>query len=185
MAEQLTITEALAEIKTLGKRVAKKRETMQPYLARVEAMKDPLANEADGSVGFIQRELQSIADMEERQVELRRLIAQANASTELSVNGSTRTIADWLTWRREIAPGKRQHLATLRNHVEHLRNEAARKGVQLVAGAAAVVQGADVKPQDIIVNISETELVGEMDKLEEAMGTLDGLLSLKNATTTI
>lgn len=42
----LTITEALAEIKTVGKRVEKKREFIKAFLARQDGVKDPL--EKDG-----------------------------------------------------------------------------------------------------------------------------------------
>lgn len=177
----ITITEALAEIKTISKRVAKKRDNLAPYLARVEAMKDPLVKDG-GSVEFVRKERQSIKDLEERIVELRRAIALANAETTLAVNGDTRTIADWLTWRREVAPGQQQEIASLRNVIEQARSQAQKQGVNFVS---AVAQVGDSKPQDIIVNVSESDLAEEADKLQEVLGTLDGLLSLKNATTKI
>lgn len=179
----LTITEALAEIKTIGKRIAKKRESIPSYLARVEAMKDPLEKEG-GSAEFIQRELQSIRDLEERIVSLRRAIAHANATTELSVNGDTRSIADWLTWRREVAPQQQQFVSTLRGHVENLRKQAQQKSVGFVTASAQVNVG-ETKPEDIIVNVSEGDLLTQQDHLQEVLGTLDGLLSLKNATTAV
>lgn len=179
----LTITEALAEIKTIGKRIAKKREGVPFYLARVEAMRDPLEKEG-GSASYIQKELQSISDLEERIVSLRRAIASANATTDLSVNGDSRTIADWLTWRREVAPQQQQFVGTLRSHVENLRRQAQQKSVGFVTASAQVNVG-DAKSEDIIVNVSETDLMVQQDHLQEVLGLLDGLLSLKNATTTV
>lgn len=178
-----TITEALAEIKTISKRISKKREHLNQFLARNEGMKDPMEREG-GSAEFIRRERQAISDLEERVVDLRRAIATANAATMLSVNGDTRSIADWLTWRREVAPGQQQHVRQLQATIQNLRLQAAQKGVNLLSPSASVQVG-DVKPQDIVVNISEAELAEEADHLEDVLGTLDGLLSLKNATTTI
>src|SRR5690348_16121509 len=109
----LTITEALAEVKTIEKRIAKKRESIGQYLARQEKVKDPLANDG-GSVDFIKREEQAVSDLEERLIAIRRAILAANTSTQVSVNGDTRSIQDWLTWRREVAPKQKDYLAKLR-----------------------------------------------------------------------
>lgn len=181
--KKVTITEALAEIKTIGKRINKKQTALAPYLARVDAMKDPLAGDG-GSVGFIRKERQAIKDLQERVVELRAAIAKANAETMVAVNGDTRSIADWLTWRREVAPRQQSFLFELRSTIESARNQALKNGVNLITAAAAVNVN-DSKPNDIVVNISEVELADEIDHLQDVLGTLDGLLSLKNATTTI
>lgn len=180
----MTITEALAEIKTIGKRITKKREAVQSYLARQEMLKDPLAADG-GSVVFIQRERQAIADLEERIVGLRRAIAKANAETIVAVNGDKRSIADWLTWRREVAPGKQQFLAALRTRVEQVRREAIQKGLNVVSAATAVASVGETKPSDVLVNVSEAELAKEIEAVETELGALDGLLSLNNATTQI
>lgn len=179
----LTITEALAEIKTVSKRIEKKRQGLMSYVARPEALRDPLEKEG-GSATFIERERQAIRDLEARIIDLRAKIAQANASTELLIAGTQATIADWLTWRREIAPGKQNELHQLRATVESARSQAAQRGVNVVSTAAAVQMG-EAKPNDILVNISESKLMQEADEMQEVLGVLDGLLSLKNATTKI
>lgn len=38
----ITITEALAEIKTVAKRIEKKRDFIRAYLSRQEGVRDPL-----------------------------------------------------------------------------------------------------------------------------------------------
>src|SRR5216117_1550011 len=124
----MTITEALAEIKTIGKRIAKKRESISGYIARQDNLKDPLGSEG-GSVEFIKRERQAIRDLEERIVELRAKIARANATTIIAVNGDSRSVADWLTYRREVAPGQQQFLNGLRNGLDNLRKQVAAKGL--------------------------------------------------------
>lgn len=176
----MTITEALAEIKTIGKRIAKKREAIGQYLARAEGMKDPLDKDG-GSVQFIEREMQAIRDLEERVIAIRAAIASANATTTISLNGDTRSISDWLVWRREVAPGRQQHLRQVQASIQQVRNQAAQRGVGLV-NATASVQVGEVKPTDILVNVSEAKLTEDIDHLEDMLGTLDGQLSLKNAT---
>ena len=180
---RLTITEALAEIKTIGKRIAKKREGIQLYLARQEALKDPLAADG-GSAEFIARERQAIDDLETRLVMLRAFIAAANARTPVTVAGVTRSVADWLTWRREVAPGQQAFLGQLRARVESVRQQAASKGYGVVS-ATAIAGAGDLKPTDVWVNVSEQALAQEIEHLELVLGSLDGQLSLTNATTTL
>src|SRR5215831_611359 len=99
---QITITEALAELKTIDKRIEKKREFVLSYLLRQEMFKDPLEKDG-GSVSAIRREMQSIVDLEERRITIRRAVQQANERNSVMVGKQTRTIADWLVWRREVA----------------------------------------------------------------------------------
>lgn len=176
-----TITEGLAELKTLRARIDKERELVNNYIARAEAVRDPLEKEG-GSQKRIEAAMQSIMDLEANYVSLRRRIAAANDSTEITVNGVTRPITDWLIWRREIAPSQRQWLQQVRNTINQLRANAQKQGMQ-VFGASAQI--GDTKPGDLVVNISETDLDKNIVGLEEILGTLDGQLSLKNATTEI
>jgi len=172
---QITITEALAELKTIDKRIEKKREFVLDYLLRQEIFKDPLEREG-GSVSAIKREMQAISDLEERKIAIRRAVQQANEFNTVTVGKRTRSIADWLVWRREVAPGQQRHLAAIRAKIEQARQEAARKGAGLSASADAA------KPNDVIVNVNEQELARQIEELEEVLGKLDGQLSLKNAT---
>lgn len=181
----ITITEALAEIKTIQKRITKKRETITTYLSRQEGLKDPL-DKGGGSVKVIAAERQAIADLEARIVELRRGIQNANDVTDVAINGTTRTISDWLTWRREVAPGQSVFLGLLRNRLSLVREQARRQGASVISAVSQNVNvAADKKDVDIVVNISEKELADEIEALEETLGQLDGQLSLKNATTPI
>lgn len=170
----ITITEALAEIKTIEKRAAKKREFIGAYLVRQEKLKDPLHDEG-GSVAAIARERQAIQDLEQRSVDLRLAINHANDETSVTIGSNTRSIAEWLIWRRDIAPSLKKFLADLQGGLRNVRDEAQRKGL-------AIVQGEASNPDDVIVNISEQSLAEEIENLENVLGTLDGQLSLKNAT---
>src|SRR5688572_14386321 len=141
----MTITEALAEIKTVLKRIQSKREFVNSYLVRPDSMKDPLDKDG-GSSEVLNREVQAITDLEQRLIDLRRGIQKANEATEVSLNGVTRTISDWLIWRREIATGRG------RFHEGMLQKIHAARGFQGWNGRNAP---ADAKMPEIIVNVNE------------------------------
>ena len=167
---QMTITEALAEIKTVGKRIASKKEFVSKYLFRVETMKDPLEKDGGSSV-VLRQELQAIADLEQRVVDLRRGIQKANDETKLTIEGVEKSISDWLIWRREVSEGHKSFLRSIRSGITQIRDEARR---QKLSGTE--------KPLEVIINVDEKAISAEAEKLEVTLGTLDGQLSLKNAT---
>ncbi len=171
----MTITEALAELKTLSKRVAKKREFVGQYLLRQEMIKDPLEKDG-GSESVVASERQAIGDLENRLIKIRGAIQRANEETIVAINGSERPISDWLVWRREVAPNQQAFLGSMQRAIASTRQEAMQKGLTVGAG------GETTKPQDVVVNLNEKALCEEIEGLEETLGVLDGLLSLKNAT---
>jgi hypothetical protein len=173
----LTITEALAELKTIDKRLEKKREFVNGFLYRQERFKDPLEKDG-GSAVAIKKEMQSISDMEMRKVGIRRAIAFANDSTQVTVCGETRTISEWLTWRRDVVPTQQKFYAGIRAKLDAIRREAMQKGINVTAGETKTAD-------DIVVNIDEKGVISHQEKLEEVLGTLDGQLSLKNATVAV
>lgn len=174
MPDKLTITEALAEIKTIDKRLTKKRSFVGAYIVRQDKLKDPLAGDG-GSEEAIRRERQAIADLEQRVVDLRLGIQSANSETEVTINGQSRSVAEWLVWRRDVAPGAKDFLNDLSRGLKRVRDEAQSKGFAMTQSEAA-------SPDDLIVNINEAELAQEIEGFEETLGALDGQLSLKNAT---
>lgn len=175
----LTITEALAEIKTIGKRIEKTESSMLGFLAHQFGIKDPLEAQG-GSTQVVSSMMQSIIDLEQRIVTLRRGIAQANEKTLVTVASQTMSIADWLTWRREVAPKAQARLAKIAGSIRSVREQARRQGTAVVAPGAAAQQ-----PSDVIINLDERQLANAIEHLEEVLGSLDGQLSLKNATTFI
>ena len=179
MSTTVTITEALAEIKTINKRLQAKRDFIGSNLARQEGFKDPLLNEG-GSEVAIRRELQAINDLEERIVNIRRAIQFANVTTPITLGGQTRSIQDWLTWRREVAPASQAFISRMRSSIAALRRDAQQKGIGVVSNTNEAKT-----PMDVIVNVSEAELAEQAEWYEKVLGELDGQLSLKNATITV
>lgn len=172
----MTITEALAEIKTILKRIQSKREFIENYQLRLDSLKDPLEKDG-GSAKAVAEAAQAISDLEDRLVSLRAGIADINNTNSISVEGIEKTIADWLIWRREIAPGQERFLNTLTGRLATARQTVQGKSYQWGNDKGAVEKAAD-----IVVNIDETKLSKDKERLKNILGQLDGQLSLKNAT---
>lgn len=173
-----TITEALAEIKTIDKRIQSKRSFIESYMYRLDSLRDP--HEKDGgSTILIQNEMQAIRDLEDRVIAIRKGIQAANENNKITIEGDERTIADWLVWRREVAPRRETFLRKLRTNLSTAR-EAIKRGMVSYGNNPQ-----PEKPSDLIVNINEQELNKESEKLQNILGQLDGQLSLKNATVMI
>jgi len=166
----VTITEALAEIKTLNKRLEKKREFVLSHTTRDSKLKDPL-EKSGGSESVLGQERQSITGLEGRIVRLRNAINVSNQTTTLTVAQDTRPVAEWLTWRREVMPSYRKFLVGLNTRIQNDRDSAS--------------YGRTDEQSEIVVNVDELALGKEAENLEEILGSLDGQLSLLNATTTI
>jgi hypothetical protein len=177
--QQMTITEALAEIKTTGKRVETKRDNTLKYLARESRVKDPMEQEG-GSTTFIRQERQGIADLEQRIVDIRTAIQEVNLTTKLSLNGVSRSISEWLTWRREVAQGQKAYVNKMISGVNGIRQQVIKEGRKFTDKESDLSL-----PTDVIVHVNEKALLEEAEKLEQTLGELDGKLSLLNATTTI
>lgn len=176
----ITVTEALAEIKTLTKRIATKRDSIGRYVCRQDAIKDPL-EKSGGSTQFIEREQQAIQDLELRYLALRHGISKVSADTTITINGHSRSIEDWIEWRRNLAKPRQEFNARVRTLLNQVSGQATQKGGRLVS-AKAVTE--ETKPADIVVNIDEKALAEEIEEIETVLGTLDGQLSLRNAITT-
>lgn len=175
MPDKLTITEALAEVKTIQARVEKKRQAIANYVVRDGRLKDPLAEDG-GSLEWVRRERQAVGDLMARMVAIRGAVQAANRATTVSVNGRPRTIVDWLNWKKEVAPGDKAFLASLSNTIGRARNQAK-------ANNMSMVEGQDGKAGELVVALSEAELSAEIEDMETTLGELDGKLSLVNATT--
>lgn len=175
-----TITEALQEVKTISSRIEKKQNAVGQYVGRDSRILDPL-QKGGGSIKFISEERQSIADLRTRWINIRSAIQTANLTNQITVAGKTRSVSDWLTWRREVSNGEKYFVDALLAGIRKLR-----EGVQKQGGrtsSLAVESNSDVI--NIIVNVDEQSLIKEQESIETCLSELDGKLSLFNAVTTI
>lgn len=174
-----TITEALAETKTLVARIDKKRASIVTHLIRDARLKDPF--EADGgSQEWVKRESQAIGDLNDRLVNIRCAIQKKNQETSVTVQGKTYTVAQWLTWRKEVAPGEKSFLGNIAQAIARAKKEpvVTRDNLRLTDKPT----GAE---GEVSINVSEKELAESIEEYEHILGDLDGKLSLINATTVI
>src|SRR5258706_707033 len=179
---QITITEALAEQQTIIKRLAQKEEFQHAHAVRLKQMVDPLAA-AGGSKAALEKDVQAYRDLAARYVLLRHKMLQANLTNNITLRGETKPIYDWLVWRRDLAPKMQVFYQRLVLHLQQMR--APRRQGQAIVGGNIAVNMADVKQDDLEVNLNESKLYEDKENLEAMLGELDGLLSLKNATITI
>jgi hypothetical protein len=178
----LTITEALAEIKTTQARILKKRTVIQQNVARHAVMVDPFASEG-GSKKYIEQEQQSVRDLEERVITLRRAIAKANEEYKINIDGTVRTIAEWITWKRDIVPGLKIHISSMLAGIAAAKEDVKRRG-GLFVDPDKVGTGDEAMTQ-VVMLADEPKIIKQNEQLEELLGRLDGQLSLKNATITL
>lgn len=170
---ELTITEALSEIKLTQAKIGKKREFVLEYLTRPSSRVDPLS-ESGGTTQMIAQQLQSIRDLQERVIGLRNAINRANNDNMISLNSVKRTIADWLVWKRDVWPGEANFWAKIGKDISNARYAMDYDGVRPHKTGATT-------PDDLIVHIDEAEMMKIVEQLQDTENRLDGLLSLKNA----
>lgn len=178
----MTITEALQELKTIDKRINKNIESYVEYIYRAEALRDPLEKDG-GSAAFIKERRQAVRDLLNRKVELRTAIAQVNRLNSITVAGVTKTIEEWLVWKREVAPVTERELTAIRAKL----HEGASLAIQplqqrrLLGAAVAAANVGEGKPIPVVTNVNEKAFAEEQEQYEKIVGELDGQLSLKNA----
>jgi hypothetical protein len=173
---KITITEALAELKTVKSRIEKKRQHSGNYILRDSRAVDPMLKEG-GSEEYVKREWQAIRDLEERFIRLRFAIQDSNLLTNLELKGISRCIAAWLIWRRELVEARKMYLTNISRSIQNGRRD--------IASAKIQNPPPGMEKADLIINLDEAGLLAEIEDLDETLGELDGRLSLLNATTTI
>lgn len=183
MSDKMTITEALAEVRVIDKRIRSKQAFINDHITRPKDRVDPLADDG-GELVMIQREQQAIHDLQERLIRIRAAIAGANADNKITVQDTTRSIADWLVWRREVADRQINFLQGISNRIGKSREVMIEQTTRRPRAAWEESQ-VKISSPEIVVNVDESELAKEIEELQAITETLDGQLSLKNATIVI
>ncbi|MHA2201564.1 MAG: hypothetical protein ACXABN_16950 [Candidatus Thorarchaeota archaeon] len=199
MAEKMTITEALAEVPLIDKKVRQAQENILRYLARPEDRKDP-HEEKGGSEQYIEGQLKSIEDNLSRMVRIRKAIAGANSGNKVTVSSTTlekeytKSIEAWLIWRREVYPRQKNLYHHMMRRIDNERKGDRRditsRGLGLDdfrvrTGLRRDTQTDYPGAKDVTVEYDEQHLANLIDGLEEVNGTLDGRLTLFNSTVEI
>jgi hypothetical protein len=168
---KLTITEGLAEIKLATKKMDTHLNGVLKYSNRSEQLTDPLEKRG-GSVAFVKSERQAISDLQKNIIGIRIAINKANMATPLVIEGESKTVAEWLIWRREVSNLQQKHNTQIAHAINVARTQA---------------NSGKVKEEkyNLVVNLDEKELHDEQLKLDTILSTLDGKLSMHNAVTII
>ena len=172
---KMTITEALAEIKLIEKKAEKKRQTVGANLVRYEHVKDPFESDG-GSKVAMKREVQSIGDLENQLVKIRSAIAKANIETTLTVGEQTKSVYDWLTWKREVSEKQVQFFKHVYENIKHQIDK------QATNPQVFKTEEGQVQVAKLSYNLEYADFLSASQKLSDTLETLDGKLSLKNAT---
>ena len=170
---RLTITEALAEKRVIDKRIESASSAIQNYVARQSSLVDPLARQG-GSEKYIAEQRQSIKDLFERKIRIQNAINQSNDKTRATVGNVTRTIAEWLIWKRDVAPSMDRIYDKITAKIEYARNFNQQRTMPNKDAIGAV---------DTVISLDEKQFNEEMAAHQEIVNVLDGVLSMKNATT--
>lgn len=175
---KLSVTEALAEVSLIEKKVASKRAYISQNLGRSSAVGDPL-EKSGGSDKVITETFQAISDLDKRRVAIRSAIQGKNCEAKLTINERTMSITDWLNTRREVAPGHLDFLKQLNTAQQQLKTQFERQ--------PQILKGDDGKQTIItpVFHIDPAWVQKELETWETMMGELDGKLSYLNATTFI
>lgn len=173
-----TITEALAELKLIKKKVQQKQALLQGNILRAHHLKDPHESEG-GTFERNKRELQSIMDLHKRYIAVKGSIFKANAETNLTIDDNTMSVNDWITWKREIANDEIKMFSTLHGALKRDLDNAA-KSMQAYKDESGVAHLAQWIP-----NFDLGTLISEHEFRQTLLDKLDGKLSLINATVTI
>lgn len=175
----ITITEALAELRTLAKRIEKKQEFVLNNLARQDGLKDP--HEANGGTRkLVGESLQSIADLEDRELHIRTAIQASNLNSTLMVEGVTHSVAEWILWRRNISAAQKGRINRISATIDALRKRSSQQGNTVVT-----INQTPTALTDLVVYVDEASLATISEQIETILGTLDGQLTLLNSITTI
>lgn len=179
MKAKMTITEALQELKTLDKRIDSTREFILKYGIRQGSTIDPLDDEGGAHVAIPQR-MQSLRDLFARKVSIRSAINKKNADTLLTLGGKSMTLAEWIVWRRDVFQKEIEAFRALQRQVIEARRQCIEKGMTLKDDGTQ-----PNRVQEVSCFIPESKIQKEIETLQEIESTLDGKLSMINATTTV
>lgn len=175
---KITITEALSDINLIKKKIASHQNNIKSVLVRMKHIKDPFESDG-GSTQMIKRAKQALTDQQKRLEKIRGAISSANLTHEITVGETTKTIFDWLTWKREISG---DHAEFVQSVYQTVRNEQ-----QRIEKSPQVYEDAEGKKHmvELVSNIDISDWLREIEISTEMLEKLDGQLSLKNATIVI
>lgn len=173
--EKMTITEALSEVNLIKKKIEKKISLVTGNLMRATHLKDPFESQG-GSIAANKAEVQAVGDLNVRLIKVRSAIAKANLENKITIGDATRSIHDWLVWKREVSEGEQKFYTEV-----HTRTKAQ---IDQIAKQPSIYKDEEGKTHlvEFVPNVEYPEFLKKAEVLGDTLEKLDGQLSLKNAT---
>jgi hypothetical protein len=182
---KMVITDALAELSLIEKKISSAHKFRLDYLTRPEDRKDPLEKDGTTSEKEVESASQAVSDLQTRKVAIRLAINKANMENSLTVMGNTMKIAEWLIWKREIRNGQSKMLNDLRQSIAkaHLKSTAGKTALEAHRQTGRPLpEGIEAVSGNMVVNMSEVRLKDLIETHMEVEERLDGRLSVADAT---
>lgn len=165
----MTLTEALARHKLTLAKISDATNRLQHYLVRDDRLQDPLLKADTTSEAFVAQQRQSISDLCQLAINIRRAIAQQNRDIRVTFGKLSMSIEDALCWRREIAPLQKALLNSLL-----VKARESRTPIRSSQSATDLIKW--------VVSFDEKQAMDELEQLTTALAELDMQLSIVNAT---
>jgi seryl-tRNA synthetase len=125
---------------------------------------------------YLRSEIQSIEDLRKKWVKIRSAIAKANTDNTITIGSTTKSINEWLNWKREVAQEESKFAVSVHVRIKNAMDESVQKP-QVVKDDSG-----QVKICKLLANLEYPEFLKKSQEVDEILETLDGKLSLKNAT---
>lgn len=174
----MTITEALSEINLIDKKIDSKSPVIIQHLVRVDHSPDPYEKEG-GSAQMIQSEFQAVTDLIRRHEKFKAAIAKANLDTQITIGNTTKSVHDWLVWKRDYMEHELKFVKQMLDTVK-MNQDTFNRAPQVMKeqdGSQRIVK--------LLVNVDLPFFQRKLEELVTVKEKLDGQLSLKNATVTV
>lgn len=204
--EQMTVHEALAELKMLDSRIEKKIMNSCFAVACKKTNKKINGKLIEDYVKSAGEDYQSANDMINRRAAIRRALSNSNASTKVVIGGTEYSVAEAIEMKRSGVDMWRHLLAQLQTQYTYAKNECdtanrraedkADAQVSQLLGTKEKVATADVmslreslieanKMEPVCMNKIEDAINELRDKIDKFMTEVDSKLSISNALTAL
>lgn len=166
----MKIIEALKELPLIEKKVTKNAALIEKYASEVDnGSPTLLLEEASEHRKEVTALLQSTNDLVDRAGKIRRALAMTNANTDVTIEGVTKSITEWIAFREQGHRLKRRALDALND-----------------SRATSVMNSTPFDPEKgirVMRFYDEREKNEAIQKIDDIQGQLDARLEIVNATT--
>ena len=179
MVEEITIADALTELKRIKKLLLKRNEYIARYSSKKRGNKDEIENQKD----FIKKTFQSANDLIQRYTDIKLAINKSNLETELTFGEKTFSVAEAILFKQQFYQMKNDLYGSFSPNVGLAQVNAYVRAI----GALGTLSQEQLEKLDMVPELLYDE--AQMIKLKEENLSLysfiDALIEKSNHATTI